>query len=177
MLYSRPLASLPFLKSSHKNRARSPSGHLTRLSDGQPSGGIGISGTGFWHTCSGPGSPPPDEKPTYILTSRQREYLEDVTSTAIELHENRYASSPPPGHHSEDGARDSPHASGLVVLSIEDDGRYEELEDFIPCISAVAKFARLLVVEKARRNQATEVERLQKLVDAKVKARGHAEIV
>ncbi|RTE68285.1 hypothetical protein BHE90_017338, partial [Fusarium euwallaceae] len=156
---------------------------------------------------------PPDRKPTYVLTSRQRQCFEDVTSIAMELHGHQCVSSPQLGHPTEagapesqiacqerlrlgvldlvmalldqplkDDAYDSPLASGLAVLSIEDDGRYGELEGFLPRISAIAKFSRLLVVEKARRTRVGEVERLQEedgleLADAKSKARGHAELV
>lgn len=47
--------------------------------------------------------------------------------------------------------------SALAVLSVEEDGSYGDLEEFLPRVSGVIKFARLAVIQKAHRSRAKEL--------------------
>lgn len=60
-------------------------------------------------------------------------------------------------HALSDDAYESILISALAVLSIEADGSFGDLEDFLPRVSAVIKFARLLVVQKAHRSRAQDI--------------------
>ena len=81
--------------------------------------------------------------------------------------------------------KDNPYASivvsGLAILSIEADGRYAELEEYLPRISAVVKIGRLLVLFKAYQvRQASIQRRVQRGIEpaeAEANAPSHISLV
>lgn len=62
-------------------------------------------------------------------------------------------------HALKDDVYESILISALAALSIEEDGSFGDLEDFLPRVSAVIKFARLMVLQKARRLRERDIER------------------
>lgn len=124
---------------------------------------------------------PPQQRPPFTLTNGQKRLLAEVARVAEGIALSKRGGSAGAGlspkaqrEKLEDAVLDlvielldqdlkdnqyrSILVSALAVLSVEEDGSYGDLEDFLPRVSGVIKFARLAVIQKAHRARAKELE-------------------